>query len=589
MSQTGGAGAARSQLPRSFLWSGFGLLLSAQLLLGFLGVADMWTRGHNGWNGGAYHLAARNTLRWEVLLPLQYDAGARPPDPSKLYTHHPLALHLHNTASVAVFGDHPAAVRGVAAAHGVLALAMLFVLVRRFWGDLHALLATAIYVVLPINAIYINMANHSSGFIFWSLLALYGYLRYQQAAEHDEPTRWWYAATLGAFFMAAQWDWPAYYVAFGMAVHWLVAGQARLRRLGRPWWRWDGHLLGLVAFSAFVLALFGGHFLLIQWLTGNVGELAGTFEERQNVGWPRFRDHLGVVPEVMFTWPVLGLSAGWLLAYAARLPAGRATARDLVPLVYGLGGAVHYWVFKWSAIVHSYWAWTMLPFVAIACASVIVTMGSTLARWASPRVGRGLGWVAGAAVGLALVPLVVRAADIVPPARRVGGSMWWVAPVRGPVATDYRSGRPELRFAEQVRAWTDRRTGVLVHRSIENLNPEPRFNTHLDRERRDVLSVPSRLPVLEGVDGWVFIGVIGQVPRHRIAALASEHPYWEYDRFFMVDLRRPGPDVQVWSLEPEEPGLAWRYFVSPFEGPVVARRWAALERAMREAFGQVAR
>jgi hypothetical protein len=589
MSDAGGSRAGRFQLPRGVLWSCFAVLLFAQLLLGFQGVADMWTRGHNGWNGGAYHLAARNSLRWEVLLPLQYDAGNTPPDPSKLYTHAPLALHLHNTASVAVFGDHPAAVRGVAAAHGVLALAMLFVLVRRFWGDAHAVVASGVYVLLPINAIYINMANHSNGFIFWSLLALYGYLRYQQATEHDEPTRWWYAATLGAFCMAAQWDWPAYYVAFGMALHWLVAGQARLRRLGRPWWRWDGHLLRLVGFSAFVLALFGGHFLLVQWLTGNVGELAGTFEQRQNVGWTRFRDHLGVVPELMFTWPVLGLSAAWLLAYGVRLASGRAKARDVVPLVYGLGGAVHYWLFKSSAIVHEYWAWPMLPFVAIACASAVLAMGSTLARWTTPRVGRRMGVAVGAASALLLVPLVVRAVDIVPPARHVGGSMWWVAPVRGPVATDYQSGRPELRFADQVRAWTDRRTGVLVHRSIEKLNPEPRFNTHLDRERSDVFSVPFGVRVREGVDGWVFIGVIGQVPRHRIAALAAQHPYWEYDRFFMLDLRRPGPDVQVWSLDPVEPGLAWRYFVSPFEGPVVARRSASLERAVREAFGQVAR
>ncbi|MFW6052108.1 MAG: hypothetical protein ACODAU_13100, partial [Myxococcota bacterium] len=182
---------------------------------------------------------------------------------------------------------------------------------------------------------------------------------------------------------------------------------------------------------------------------------------------------------------------------------------------------------------------------------------------------------------LALVPLAVRSVDIVPPARAVGGSMWWVAPVRGPVATDYRSGRPELRFAEQVRAWTDRRTGVQVHRSIRALNPEPRFDTHLDRERMDVNGLAVHTPFRRGVDGWVLIGTVAGVPASRLAELASDHPYRQYGDFFMLDLRREGPDVEVWELVPKEPGLAWSYFVSPFEGPVTPRRDPEAERAFR--------
>ncbi|MFW6085966.1 MAG: ArnT family glycosyltransferase [Myxococcota bacterium] len=576
-------GEPPGHLPSRSVGAVFAVLIAAQVFLGFLGVADHWTRGHNGWNGAAYHLSARNSLRWEVLFPLQYDAGVTPPSATDLYTHHPLGMHLHNTASVWLFGDHPAAVRGVAAVHGVLALAMLFVFVRRWWDDLHAIVAGAVYVILPINAIYIHMANHSNGFIFWGLLALHCYLRFDEVSRSGREGRWrWYAAMIAAFFMAAQWDWPAYYLAFGVAVHWLVAGLAQLRRQGRPLWKWDARLGALAGWCVWVLALFGGHFVLVQLFTENVGELAGTFEERQNVGWPRFREHLAIVPELMFTWPVLGMAGVWLGAYVVRLGRGRARARDLAPLVFALGGACHYWVFKWSATVHSYWAWTMLPFFAIACASVTVTTGRWLVRRAEPRLGRPLAVAAGALVGLLLVPLVVRSADIVPPARRVGGSMWWVAPVRGPVATDYRSGRPELRFAEQVREWTDRRTGVLVHRSIMALNPEPRFDATLDRETRPTGRIVDGGPPHPGVDGWVLIGVVGDVPFEQIADVAARHPYWQYGRFFMVDLRRSEQDVRVYDLMRVSPSPAWWYFVSPFEDPVRVERPAETERALRE-------
>jgi hypothetical protein len=553
------AGTTEAQRLGRVFWFGFAALLLAQAWLGFWGVDDLWTRGHNGWN----------------------EAGTTPPRPSQLYTHHPLAMHLHNTTSMLIVGDRPAAVRGVAALHGVLAVLMCMLWVRRFWGEVHALLAGAIYVVLPINGIYLNMANHSSGFIFWSLLCLYCYLRYQERVEEGASAWKLYAGTLASFFMAAQWDWPAYYVAFGIAVHWLVRGVGRLRRAGRTWWRWDAHLFALTGFSVWVLALFGGHFFMVQLITENIGELTGTFHARQNVSLERFQRHLGVVAELMYTWPVLALSAAWLIGYVVRLFSRRARARDLVPLIFACGGAVHYWMFKWSAVVHCYWSWTMLPFVAIACASCLVTLGSSIARWTRPRLGAWGARACAAALGLLLVPLAVRAAEIVPAGRRVGGSMWWVAPVRGPVHDDYDSGRHELSFAEQVREWTDRRTGVLVHHSIERLRPEPRFNTHLDRERVNVRQLPpSGLPSRPGVDGWVLIGLTEALTSDRLGELAARHPYWQWGRFFMLDLRRQGPDVRVWDVHPQPRSALQRYFASPFERPLAGRRAPESERAI---------
>jgi hypothetical protein len=336
-----------------------------------------------------------------------------------------------------------------------------------------------------------------------------------------------------------------------------------------------------------VLALFGGHFLLVRLMVGTTEELAGTFDERRDIPWERFKAHLEVVPELMFTNVVLAICAIWLLVAAWRIARGRFPARDMIPLSFGVGGIIHYLVFRWPAIVHSYWAWTMLPFVAIACATAVIWMSGLVRRLALERVSepngsrrRSLAAVAAVLPFLLLAPLAVRAIDLVPDGRSVAGSLWFVRPVRGAVTEGYASGRPELRFADQVRRWTDRSTGILVHRSISALNPEPRFDITLDRELHHV-DRPIRVgPERLGVDGWVFIGRVGHVPRRTILRYAADYPFHQFGEFFMVDLRRTGPDVRIWEIEPRAMTLAHWFWRSPFEGPVEAVRDGAAEEAL---------
>ncbi|MBW2737034.1 MAG: glycosyltransferase family 39 protein, partial [Deltaproteobacteria bacterium] len=214
MSSADPASSTVSRWRTTFVWLAFALLLLAQLAVGLLGIANYWQWGHNGYNGAAYHVAARNTLRWGELFPVQYKTGYDKPAPSDVYTHAPLGLHLSTVASVVVFGDDEAAVRVVPVLNGVLALLALLLLVRRRWGDAHALVAGTIYVLLPINHIFANMVNHSTGMIAWCLAALYCYLEWLDAGEFGwSRKRWgWLIGLFAAFFMALNWDWPAYYV-----------------------------------------------------------------------------------------------------------------------------------------------------------------------------------------------------------------------------------------------------------------------------------------------------------------------------------------------------------------------------------------
>ncbi|MBW2158756.1 MAG: glycosyltransferase family 39 protein [Deltaproteobacteria bacterium] len=544
----------------------FAVVLALQVLLAVWGVADRWTRGHNGWNGSAYHNAARNTLRWDVLFPLQYETANVPPKKEQLYTHAPLALHLHNVASVKLFGDRELSIRLVAGFWSVAALCMLFAVVRRLWDDAHALAASAIYVVLPINAIYTNMANHSSGFIFWSLLTLYLYIRSTRAPPWRRAD---FALFLAIFAIAASWDWPAYYIAACIALHWAwgLFGPRRSEPASGP-------ASQLAIFCAWVVLLFAGHFVLVEVMTGNVDELRGAFNARRALSWARFRTHLWIVPELMFTAPVLGLCAAWMGMWGARMARGTARGRDLIPVAFLVAGLIHYWTFRWSAIVHSYWAWPILPAVAI----VVPVSLFAMARWIRDRAGIALSF----SVLLLLVPLAIRTVELVPEGRYVGGSMWFFTPVRGAMDT-YDSGRPELRFAERVKAWTDRDTGVQLHTSLKPLRLEPRFNITLDRVTHRWSQNPRvEIPNSQGATGWVFVAALDAFPEEQRAAFASRHPYRQFGDYFMVDLRTEARDIEAWGLTPLEPNARWWLFHTSFEPPMRAIRLIAAEQSLNE-------
>jgi len=558
------------------------IILLAQILICFQGLGDQWTRGHNGFNGAAYHLAARNTLRWGDLFPVQYYTGRTPPGPEDYYTHHPLAMHLHNVVSLAIFGDSEAALRLVPAVHGVLAVLVLMLFVRRFYGPVVALLASAIYVALPTNTIYANMANHTSGCILWSLLAFWSYFSLREARAAKGHWRAHFFGLLGATLMATAWEWPAYYAAAFICLHWFFLA---MRSRGQERWR-ELVLLGI--YGLWVLCQFLGHFLLVRLVVGDLKELTGIIHTRLDVSWDRFAYTLRVVPPLMNTWPVLVLCGLWLVRTC--VVRSRFELRDLAPLAFGVGGWIHFFVFRWSAIVHEYWLWTTLPFVAIACATLLLDAR----RWVEDRIGalvrmelwRGrVATGSSLAVFLALVPLLVRTVDLTPRGRAVGGSLWFTEPTRPGGIPTYDSGRRELRFADQVRRWTDRSTGVLLHEDIFRTVPESRFDTTLDREMLTVQMVEPAMvgPRLPGVTGWVLVAPLKSLSEKVKLELARRHPFRVFGDYVMVDLRSDTPGVEVWKLEEEPFNLSWWFFKSAFEPPATPVRDTFAEEALRRA------
>ncbi len=540
---------------------GAALLLLVQLGWGLWGIDNLWQWGHNGYNTAAYQVAARNTLRWGELFPVQYLVGEQAPTSADLYTHAPLGLHLHTTASVALLGDSYWAVRLVPALLGVLALAALLAVVWRRWSPAHGLLAGFIYVLLPINHAFANMANHSTGLILGALLALEGYLRFLEApagAARRGPA----ALLLGGAAYAMLWDWPACYIMLCIALHGLYASfdpQVASRPLR---WGFNTLHLALAGFCAFVLLHAAATFGLIFNAAGSFAELQRAFSSRHEAPpgvWGTIAT-FALVP--MFSPALLGCAGLWGVGTLLRHAQRRLQARDLIPLAFLAAGVLHTVIFRATAVIHIYWMWPLNPFFAIAAATTLLGIASWL-RAALPPLrplpARLLGWgVTALILALPLAAYLRHTLPLVPEGRRVAGTFRHAG---------YQSDLLRVAFAEQVHRWTTPRTGVLIHRAFSH---RIEVLATLDRTPAPTLRPdhPAPPPHLHPADGWVVIGPVQQTPRAQLVAAAARHPYRQYGLYYMIDTRREGVDIQIWNLYPvPEPPLAWRLFVNPFEGP----------------------
>ena len=592
-------------------------LVLGQTFMGFMGAGDRFVLGHNGWNSSAYLQSARNTLRWGTLFPVQYYTGRTPPTVHDGYTHHPLGMHLHNTLAVRLFGDHEGSIRAVPAFFGVLALIALMMVVRLLYDERTALFAGAIFVLLPTNAIFTNMSNHENGFIFWTFLWGYAYLRFLRARypvptaadptalPAQTPWRRWFGFMLVAFFFAAMWDWPAYYCALIFALHWFSVLLKRLRASDGPrGLRQDGEAwtavpalrrmlpdIGLLAlFSLVVVGLFVGHFLLVTAVVGSLSELHGVFEARQVVGRAMMLNHLKVVPLLMFTAPVLLVAFGWLGHRGWQAARGRLVRRDLIALTFGIAGLLHYYIFRGTAVIHEFWGWTLVPFTAIACAYVLSTSIDRLRAWMSARWQWNRRLVMAVAVAVPTLAimgnLAYRFVDLVPRGRAVGGSLWFVEHTR-PVQEEYVSTREMIRFADMVKAETTRQVGVLVDPAFERIfGFEPRFAITLDREVvTQSLRTPPPSEQLGINEGWVYLAPASVMSERRIIELALIHPVLIYDGYVMVDLRRQEIEVRVLKSEPCERDFWTWYWGGPWADAVEPVRQPAEEERLMKAIG----
>ncbi|MFH1438165.1 MAG: glycosyltransferase family 39 protein [Pseudomonadota bacterium] len=533
-------------------------------------IASYWQWGHNGYNGAAYQVAARNSIRHHVIWPVQYHTADTEPKPSDYYTHAPLGLHALTTLSVFVFGDSELQVRLVPAVFTFLSALMLLVFLAKHYSRPLALVGTLIYVLLPITTIYGNMTNHSTGCIFFALLMFDGYLEWDRRKRNIFLIQ---AAVgfLGTTFM----DWPGYTLSGCLAIAAFYRGMKPDPLKGYTLNRQVRFALVLMLVTALSFKGF------LDWITGvrGIDDVLGAITSRSestNI-ITAIKGLYGTVINDVFPKSVRYPALAWLIIAFIRHAAGKFRPADLVPASFFTAGMVQFVIFPNASALHHYWNWQFNPFVAIACAQVlmwIVQGGMWLARLAGP------GWMRTSMSILAwTLPLLLffsmyypRAMRIFRQGRAVAGAFH---------VPDYDREYKKILFAQLVSNSTGPHDGVAIHDSLEH---RIEFESYLDRQWSGVTD--SHLgeveKYLDKKRKWVLIGDRDKANKTLLVQYMTAHPYVQVDSYFFIDLRKQGEAVTAYTFKPMRPPLGWRFFVTPYDPPCELVRSKVFEERIKK-------
>jgi len=520
-------------------WSAVALVFLLFFLGCFHAVANYWQWGHNGFNGAAFSQAARNSLRFGLLPQTPYYAGLTEPGPGHWYTDHPIMLHLHLIAFQGVFGYSECVNRLVPALYSFLSLVILFFLVLRLSGKAAALISACIYAVTPLNLIFANMINHEQGAIFWCLLFLYAYVRWHQSGLWRHT-----ALALVSITFAAQFDWPAYYLAFLVALHALITGVRR-----HPGWlRWRREYTWTAIFSAVVLVNFFGFFLWIKLVRGGLGHMWSSFFWRSEsqggyleILLGRALDLRGVI--------LLGLLGAWLLLAIDRLVRRKTAMIDLVPALFLATQLIHSAVFQQAGRIHSYWTYYLGPAFAVGGALALIEAWKGLRPVLRPFA---------LATGIGL--LIFQGQFAFHQLR------WGFRTGHGAYVQDYHDQHAEMMWAKELNRMFNR-DGVhyRIHSSVQRMRLEFTHTLDAPHNHQPGLNLPRSSVLLLDLNRLS--------NRQRSLAglrrLTEKHRTYVWDRRLVaVDGRSPAGGIEAYISRPFAPSIFWRWLVNPDHPPI---------------------
>lgn len=346
--------------PRWLYWLLLGLAFAAFGWACLFEIAKYWQPGHDGFLGASYTRSAINSMRFGIVGPVKFYLGADMPEASRIYTHHPLLLHLNVIPVLALLGEAEWVARLVPVTYSLGILVVLYAIAQRYFGRGTALISVVVFALLPIHSIFASVVNREQGTVFWSLLFLYAYMRW---IETDD---WHYfLGIMGGVTFAVQYDWPGYYMALLVVIHAFIYGLLNLKSL-----QWRREFTFVVVFSVVVLANAGAFFSYVWYVEGGFGDLFGAFGHRNTRPenfwgrqWTRLIDLYGYIPLAVF-----GL---WAVDFLARLLRLKGRFGDLVPAFFVAMQIAHTWLFKQAAHIHSYWVYYLGVAVAIGIGDLL--------------------------------------------------------------------------------------------------------------------------------------------------------------------------------------------------------------------------
>lgn len=505
------------------------------------GAFGPWQWGHNGFNGAAFAQAARNAIRFGIPGQALYYTGLERPGAELIYTHHPQLLHWHLIVLFKTFGAAPWVGRMVPVFYSVGTLILIRHIGVRLWDRTTALVAITLYAFTPLHTIFANMIDHEQGAIFFLLLTVYQYVRWLESYA-----RWRFVVILATISLAAQFDWPAYYIAFFLALHAFVrAVRAR---------KWCPEWTFLVVFSIVVLINFGAFFLWIRSVRGTLEEMGKAYTQRTGAmagyGFQLYNRMLDMHGAVIL-W-VTGL---WVPLVVVRYRRGERHVRDLIPGVFFAAQLIHSTVFRHAGFIHSYWTYYLGIATAFGGAEVVITA----ARRLLTLKRRDLAVFAVSSLAMAgLAHLVLRSYFKL---------RWAYADGTGSYIVPYPDQGPEIRFAKWLGATFPREGTVYgVHPSLA-VRIEFHWYHDTPFEGRSELFRTERDPLFKK-RVIVLIDASKSGARSSIARALRDHPAWVFDRRFVaVELTASGRTLEAFVTEAAKPSFVHRWFVDPLHPP----------------------
>jgi hypothetical protein len=503
------------------------------------GAFGPWQWGHNGFNGAAFCQAARNAIRFHIPGQALYYTGLEKPGAELIYTHHPQLLHWHLVVLFKVLGQAPWVGRMVPVFYSVATLVLIHHIGVRLWDRLHAVVAMALYAFTPLHTIFANMIDHEQGAIFFVLLTVYQYVRWL-----DGYARWRLVLMLATISLGAQFDWPAYYIAFFLAVHAFVrAVRAR---------KWCPEWTFVIVFSIVVLINFGGFFLWIRSVRGTLEEMGKAYVHRTNVMegygmqlYARMLDMHG---------PVIMWATGlWLPLVIVRARRRELHPRDLIAGCFFAAQVIHSSVFKSAGFIHSYWTYYLGVATAFGGAEVLITVAS----WLLKKREAGVFVVVTLSVACALHLMI----------RSYLKLRWAFADGTGSYIVPYPDQGPEIRFARFLGSTFDRNATHYVLHSTLSVRIEFHWYHDAPYEGRQELAL-SDMDARRGKRVLLLVDASKTGARASIGRLVRTHPTWILDRRFLaIELNAVGSSVHAYRSEVSKPSLIHRWFVDPLHPP----------------------
>lgn len=338
------------------------------------------------WNDAWFSIIAINHNTYGFLATKFMNVYPFPADEHSFfyYINHPSLLGVLLSLWYRVLGVYEWSTRLFAVVFSLGSIVLLYLLVRRIYNENIALLSAFFMAFLPMTSYFGRMVCFEPLVLFFILTSLNGYYLWMENGRF----RWVLLMFIG-FILGALTDWPSYFLAAVIPIHFLLVTRGHLNRYNY------GYILAMPLTAAFLFIL---SLAYAAQVNGSLDPLVNAFFLRTGSSAPDFTSSQFTMWEftikqlklaVKYFTPVcLFLSALWAYNYIKIHINNRPHSEDSYLFLLYTIGLLNVFVFKQAAWVHEYWQYYLSPAIALSSSIGLIYLHNRLSYFTSIKVNR---------------------------------------------------------------------------------------------------------------------------------------------------------------------------------------------------------